>query len=121
MGQMRQRHYLPVFQLKVKHAELSKAVEALCQVMTQRTAGSGFPVLLDYNISITSVMAAVQRVVGPALLYTNDGKEKNEATSAEVEIWLRNWKRGDERRVFVTDVDISRGWEAPAVMVIAKA
>ena len=58
----------------------------------------------------------MQRVVGPALLYTYNRREKNEATEAEAENWLR--KRGKERRVLVTDADISRGWEAPAVMVI---
>ena len=29
-------------------------------------------------------------------------------------------KRGEERRVLVTDEYISRGWEAPAVMVIGE-
>ena len=40
-------------QIKVKKnddAELSKAVEAGCRVMTQRTAGSGFPVLLESSV-----------------------------------------------------------------------
>ena len=112
-------------QIKVKKnddAEISKAVEDGCRVMMQRTAGSGFPVLLEsYRVSTSTVVAAVQRVVGPALLYTSRGREKNEATSAEVESWLKGWKRGEERRTLVTDVDISRGWEAPAVMVIGEA
>ena len=76
-------------QIKVKrndHAELSKAVEDGCQVMMQRTAGSGFPALLEFsNLSASTVVAAVQSVVGTALLYTGDGSKKNEATSAEVE------------------------------------
>jgi len=38
-----------------------------------------------------------------------------------VENWLRRWRRKEERRILVTDQDISRGWEAPAVMVIGKA
>ena len=46
----------------------------------------------------------MQRVVGPALLFTCNGREKNEATSAEVEDWLRKWKRGKERRALVTDL-----------------
>ena len=62
----------------------------------------------------------MQRVVGPALLYTYMGTEKNEATSAEVENWLKRWKRGEERRALVTDEFISRGWEAPAVMVVGS-
>ena len=99
-------------------AELSKAVEHGCRMMMQRTAGSGFPVLLDYGVSGSIVVASVQRVVGPALLYTYNGKEKNEATSAEVENWLTRWKRGEERRALLTDADICRGWEAPAVMAI---
>ena len=37
------------------------------------------------------MVALVQRVVGPALLYTRDGLEKNEATSAEVENWVKRW------------------------------
>ena len=107
--------------IKVKKndaAELSRAVEDGCQVMTQRTAGSGFPVLLDYIVSRSRVVAAVQKVVGPALLYTYRGRGKNEATSAEVENWLRRWKRGEERRALVADQNISRGWEAPAVIAI---
>ena len=63
----------------------------------------------------------MQRVVGPALLYTKDGRGKNEATSAEVENWLKRWKRKEERRALVTDEDISRGWEAPAVMVVGSS
>ena len=66
------------------------------------------------------VVAAVQRVVGPALLYTKDGRGKNEATSAEVENWVMKWKRKEERRALVADDEISRGWEAPAVMVIGE-
>ena len=88
--------------------------------MLQRTAGSGFPVLLDSQNVFTPLLAAVQRVVGPALLYTSRGREKNEATSAEVENWLKKWKKGEERRALVTDDDISRGWEAPAVMAIGE-
>ena len=114
--------------MKVKkndRAELSKAVEAGCRVMRQRTARSGFPVLLDLYVSTSivstsTVVAAVQRVVRPVLLYTSNGSAKNEATEAEVENWVRRWKRGDERRALVTDEYISRGWEAPAVMVIGE-
>ena len=43
---------------------------------------------------------------------------KNEAREAEVEEWLRRWKRGEERRVLVTDQGISRGWEASGVIAI---
>ena len=98
-------------QIKVKKnddAELLKAVEDGSRVMMQRTAGSGFPVLLDsFDVSQSTVVAAVQRVVGPALLYTYHGLEKNEVTEAEVEDWLRKWKRGEERRALVTDDRIS--------------
>ena len=69
-------------------------------------------------MSTSIVVAAVQRVAGAALLYTHYGSKKNEATSAEVEDWVKKWKRKEERRALVTDADISRGWEAPAVMVI---
>ena len=78
-------------QIKVKKnndAELSIAiVEAGCQVMMQRTGGRGFPVLLEnYSRSTTiSVMVALRRVVGEALLYTNNVKEENVATLAEVD------------------------------------
>ena len=64
--------------------------------------------------------SAVQRVVGAALLYTNDGRETNEATEAEVEEWMRRWKRGEETRALVTDENISRGWEAKEVLAIGK-
>ena len=55
------------------------------------------------------------------MLYTNNYQsEEGEATEAEVEDWLKRWKRGEERRALVTDGGISRGWEAPAVMVIGE-
>ena len=85
----------------------------------ERTAGGGFPVLY-YGVPSSSVVPAVQGVVGPTLLYTFYGREKNEATSAEVENWLKKLKRKEEKRVLVTDDEISRGWEAPAVMVIGS-
>ena len=115
-------------QIKVKKnddAELSKAVEEGCRVIMQRTAGSGFPVLLDHSSSVTqtvsiSTVAAAVLQCRPALLYTHNGREKNEAKEAEVEKWLRRWKRGEERRALVADEGISRGWETPAVMVIGE-
>ena len=45
-------------------------------------------------------MAAVQRVVGAALLYTFDGRETNEVTEAEVEEWVRRWKRGGDQSTY---------------------
>ena len=109
-------------QLKVKKNdddELLKAVEAGCRVMMERTAGSGFPILFDFKVDKSTVVSAVYKAVGQsALLY----KEKNDARrSAEVENWLRRWKRHEETRVLVTDDQISRGWEAPATMVIASS
>ena len=81
--------------------------------MMQRTVGSGFPILLESShVSRSTLVAAVQRVVGPALLYTKDGREKNEATSAEMENWVMKWRRKEERIVLVTDVEISRGLRA---------
>ena len=68
-------------------AALERAVEEACKVVLVRTGGKGLHVLPPCNIS--SVMAAVQRVVGAALLYTWGGKQKNEATEAEVEEWVR--------------------------------
>ena len=53
------------------------------------------PGLLDYGVSRSIMVAVVQRVVGPSLLYTSNGREKNEATSAEVEIWLKRRRRGE--------------------------
>ena len=101
--------------------ELQGALEHACEVMLERTAGNGFPVLVDSNATceMSTVLAAVQRVVGAALLYTDWGGQ-GEATEAEVEEWVRRWKRGEERRALVTDEHISRGWEAPAVMVIGE-
>ena len=40
---------------------------------------------------------------------------------AEVEDWLRSWKRGEERRALVSDAQISRGCEALAVMVVGHS
>ena len=113
-------------EIKVKKnndAELSKAVETGCVIMLDRTAGSGFPVLADFSkpVSRSSVVAAVQRILGTTLLYTNYGSKENEATEAEVEEWVRRWKRGEERRALITDQWISRGWEASAVLAIGSS
>ena len=92
--------------------------------MLVRSGGKGFPLFLEnYNpsVPVSSVVAAVQRVVGASsLLYTCDGREKNEATEAEVEEWLSRWKRGEETRILLTDNFISRGWEAKELLVIGR-
>ena len=89
--------------------------------MLVRSGGKGFPILFDLNVSASSVVAAVQRVVGAStLLYTDKGSEKNEATEAEVEEWVSRWKRGEEKRLLLTDEFISRGFEAKELLVIAQ-
>ena len=61
----------------------------------------------------------MQRIVGASsLLYTGNGRQKNEATEAEVENWLSGWKSGQEARLLIVDERISRGWEAKEVLVI---
>merc|ERR1719264_953113 len=70
-------------QIKVKkndQAALEKAVEAACNEILVRSGGKGFPILVENTrMSVSSVVAAVQRVVGAStLLYTRDGREKNE-------------------------------------------
>ena len=39
-------------------------------------------------------------------------------TKADVEAWVRRWKRGEETRALVTDQFISRGWEAKELVAI---
>ena len=99
--------------------ELQGALEHACEVLLERTAGNGFPVLVDSNTSceMSTVLAAVQRIVGAALLYTDWGGQ-GEAREAEVEEWVRRWKSREERRALVTDEHISRGWEADAGLVV---
>ena len=100
-------------------AGLQKAIEAGGKEMLERTAGKGFPVLVDYtSVSTSCVVNAVQGFVGTTLHYTSAGSLKNTATEAEVEDWLKKWRMGEERRALVTGELISRGWEGPAVMVI---
>ena len=111
-------------QIKVKKdddAALERAVEEACKEMLERTGGKGFPVLVNSSSKSPSVVAAVRKVVGTALLYTHNGSEKNEATEAELEEWVRRWKRGEETRVLVTDEEISRGWEAKELVVIGES
>merc|ERR1712113_823930 len=64
-------------QIKVKkdYAEIKRAVGEACKEMLVKTGGKGFPVLVGYPSKPSSVMAAVQRVVGAALFYTEDGSE----------------------------------------------
>ena len=110
-------------QIKVKKsngAKQRRTVKAACKVMLERTADRGF-VILCSGSPFSSVVAAVQKVVGGVLLYTKGGTEKNEATEADVEEWMRRWRRGEEKRVLIADTFSSRGWEAPAVMVIGKS
>ena len=66
------------------------------------------------------MVAAVQRVVGAALLYTCNGSLKKDSTEAEVEEWVSRWKRGEEKRVLITDAYSSRGWEAQGVVAIGS-
>ena len=64
-------------------------------------------------------MAAVRRVVGATpLIYTGSGQKKNEAREAEVADWLKRLKRGREKRVLITDGELSRGWETSAAMAV---
>ena len=102
-------------------AKIERAVEAACNEMLVRSGGKGFPILVAPLASTSSVMAAVQRVVGAsALLYTSNGSEKNEATEAEVEKWVSRWKKGNETRLLITDDRITRGWEAKELLVIGE-
>ena len=110
-------------QIKVKKgdkAEFGRAVYEACKEMLERTGGKGFPVLFYSSSKRSSLVSAVQRIVG-VLLYTRNGSETNEATEAELEEWVRRWKRGEETRVLVTDEEISRGWEAKELVVIGES
>ena len=102
-------------------AALERAVEEACTEILERTGGKGFPVLVGSHSKQSIVVAAVQRVVGAALLYTKDGREKNEATEAEIEEWARRWKRGEETRALVTDEYLSRGWECKETLVVSDS
>ena len=101
---------------------IEKAVEAACNEILVRSGGKGFPILVEnLYVSVSSVVAAVQRVVGAStLLYTGDGRKKNEATEAEVEEWVSRWKRGEETRLLITDTEISRGFEAKELLVVGE-
>ena len=59
-------------------------------------------------MSRSSVVAAVQKVVGEILLYTNSETASN-ATEADVEEWLKRQKKGEEKRALVVDACLSRG------------
>ena len=111
-------------QIKVKkndQAALEKAVEAACNEILVRSGGKGFPILFDYSVSVSSVVAAVQRVVGAStLLYTYNGSQKKEVPEAEVEQWVSRWKRGEETRILITDEDISRGFEAKELLAVGQ-
>ena len=102
-------------------AAIERAVEEGCKEILERTGGKGFPVLVGSHSKQSIVVAAAQRVVGAALLYTKDGREKNEATEAEVEKWVRRWKRGEETRVLLTDEYLSRGWECKETLVVSDS
>merc|ERR1712107_325488 len=106
-------------QLTVKKTEAQRqdanfeaAVETACNLMLERSGGSGFPVFIEYQaVQKSHLLTTLQRVVGPTLLYTHSGKEKNAATETEVVEWMRRWKADEEKRILVVDQFISRGWE----------
>ena len=67
----------------------------------------------------------MQKVVGACftLLYTKDGSSSlankvPEAFADHVEEWVRRWRGREEKRVLVTDQFITRGWEAPQLIVV---
>ena len=116
-------------QIKVKKgddAELEKAVEDGCRAVLDRTGGRGFPVLFtddipvlfESTVSRSSVVAAVQKVVGDILLYTNREIGNDNASEADVEEWLKRQKKGEEKRALVVDACLSRGWEADALLAM---
>ena len=79
----------------------------------------GFPVFIEYHaVQKSNLLTTLQRVVGPTLLYTYSGKEKNAATEAEVVEWMRRWKADEEKRILVVDQYISRGWETSNAIAI---
>ena len=102
--------------------EVDRAVEAACKLLLERNEGKGFPVFLDdLNVEPSSVVTAIKRVVGKVLIYEGLGtrRQKKHSTEAEVEVWLKRWKSGQEKRVLVTDRYRSRGWETSSSLVIA--
>ena len=116
-------------QIKVKNGlPWAGMVEAACKEMLVRTGGKGFPILVQEYVSASSMVHFVQRALGATLLYTYDGIDKygasigrKKTTEADVEEWVRRWKRGEEKRVLLTDDYISRGWEAKDLLVIGSA
>ena len=102
--------------------EVDRAVEAACKLLLERNEGKGFPIFLDgLNVEPSSVVTAIKRVVGKVLIYEGQGtrRHKKHSTEAEVEVWLKRWKSGQEKRVLVTDRYHSRGWETSSSLVIA--
>ena len=66
------------------------------------------------------MVTAIKRVVGKVLIYEGQGtRGQKRSTEAEVEVWLKGWRSGQEKRVLVTDRYRSRGWETSSSLVIA--
>ena len=96
--------------------EVARVVEGACREIFRMTGSDGFPLLCrDYNSTISKVKRGVERAGATALIYRWDSKES--CSEVEVEEWLRK-RRIREKKVLIADDDVSRGWEATAVLVI---
>ena len=99
--------------------ELATVVETACKEILRRTGGAGFPILCDsWNDSkISIVKRGVERAGGTALIFNRYPKES--CSEVEVEEWLRRRRSGEEKRCLILDWEVSRGWEASHVLVVA--
>ena len=71
---------------------------------------------------ISSVKRGVERAGATVLFYhsvTVDSESKESCSEAEVEKWLRRRRSGEEERVLILDDQVSRGWEASHLLVVA--
>ena len=100
--------------------QAASAVEAACKELLGRTGGSGFPILCDAlaNWKIGYIKRGVERAGATALIYQWNSKDC--CSEGEVEQWLRRRRSGkEEKRVLITDHEVSRGWEASHVLVVS--
>jgi len=100
--------------------ELARVVKEATMEVFRRTGGAGFPLLCVNNPSGTTVSVVkrgVERAGATALVYHKD-LPKESCSEVEVEEWIRKRRSGEEERVLIADMNVSRGWECSHVLVV---
>ena len=113
---------LPSLHLTFSLASLDQTMARARQEMAGRLGPRGIPVISASGFSwdVQAVVAAVTaaRPGTPPLTYTSYTSVTGQATESTVSGWLARRERGEEERDLVTTLELIRGWETDAAIVV---